>query len=99
MTTPYIPEVDMLTRKIRQARPVYSRKFYVRILLSFILLTFIIVLSTSLIFSSIYLNSIYKQISIDSINNMERFSIEFDNVFAQLKQSNIFLRQFSDVNF
>lgn len=76
-----------------------SKKLYLEILLSFIILTFIIVLSTSFVFSSIYLKSIYEQLTSDSINSSERLSVEFDNVFEQLEQTSIYLRQSPDVYF
>lgn len=75
-----------------------TRKYYTKVLLSFIIMAFLIVLSTSLVFSSMYMNSIYKQLSIDSVNNMEKLTSEFDNVFKQFKDTNIYLNQVPDIN-
>lgn len=75
-----------------------TRKYYTKVLLSFIIMAFLIVLSTSLVFSSMYMNTIYKQLSIDSVNDMEKLTSEFDNVFKQFKDTNIYLNQVPDIN-
>lgn len=75
-----------------------TRKYYTKVLFSFIIMAFLIVISTSLIFSSMYMNSIYKQLSIDSINDIEKLTSEFDNAFKQFKDTNIYLNQVPDIN-
>lgn len=61
-------------------------------------MAFLIVLSTSLIFSGMYMHNINNQLAIDSINDIEKLTGEFDNVFKQFNDTNLYLTQVPDIN-
>lgn len=61
-------------------------------------MAFLIVLSTSLIFSAMYMHNINNQLAIDSINDIEKLTGEFDNVIKQFKDTNLYLTQVPDIN-
>ncbi len=84
--------------KLFQKGNFFTRKYYTKVLFSFIIMAFLIVISTTLIFSSMYMDSIYRQLSLDSINDIEKLTSEFDNVFKQFKDTNIYLNQVPDIN-
>ncbi len=88
----------MFLRKFPIKMPTIARKLYFKLLMSFIILAVIIVLSTSLIFSTMYINSIYSQLSIEYTYSLERLNSDFDNIFNQIKQINLYLRQSTEIN-
>lgn len=76
----------------------HTKKLYSKVLFSFILMAILIVLSTSIIFSTMYIRNIYNQLSVDSINNVKKLTVEFDNTFKQIRDMNLYLTQVPDVN-
>lgn len=70
-----------------------SRHFYVRLLLSFILLTILIVVSIFIIFSNDFMKTLNNQITIDSINSVDKLNSEFDYLFKQMVQSEFLLEE------
>lgn len=81
-----------------QGRTRHGRKLYFKVLLSFILMAFLIVLTTSLIFYSMYIGNIYEQLSKDSVNSVAQLASEFDSVFREFRQINLYLIQQPDIN-
>lgn len=82
----------MLLRK-PQKNSFLSRHFYVRLFLSFILLTILIVVSISTIISNDFMKTLNNQITIDSINSVDKLNSEIDYLFKQMIQSEILLEE------
>lgn len=76
----------------------YKKQYFIKLLLTFTVLTFVIVISTTSIFTSMYMKSISHQLYVDYNYSLSRLSNEFDNIFIQLTQESISLKQNSDIN-
>ena len=79
----------MLCTKYKLKGSGFSKKLFFNILISFMVLVFLLVASFFLIFSNIYKSTIYENITSESMSSLERFNMEFDSLFSQLKQMNI----------
>ncbi len=77
---------------------IHGKMLYWQVLLSFIGMALLIVLSTSLIFSALYIRNIYRQLAVDSTNNIQRLTAEFDSEFKKISEINLYLNQVPDVN-
>jgi len=90
---------DMILRSLNSiVKQFHITKLYSKVLFSFIIMVVVMVLSTSLIFSTMYIKNINKQLTIDSINNIDRLATDFDNTFKQIHNMSIYLSQVPDVN-
>ncbi|MGE5613703.1 MAG: helix-turn-helix domain-containing protein [Bacillota bacterium] len=76
----------------------FIKNYYIKLLLSFIFMTTIIIISLSILYSDIYLENIYNQLKIEYINGLDRINVNLDSIVVQLEQTNIYLRQNTDVN-
>lgn len=83
----------MLHKNIQLGNSSFSKKLFFNMLISFVTLIFLLVVSFYLLFSKIYNDTIFKYISSESISSLDRFSMEFDEIFSQIKQMNISISQ------
>ncbi len=81
-----------------QRKAFYTKSFYIKVLFSFVVIILLTVLSTSLIFSAPYMGNIYTQLTKDSFSTIERLKGEFDNVFKQISDMNLYLTRIPDIN-
>lgn len=88
----------MFNTKIHIHSGNFTKKLFFNILISFMVLVFLLVASFFLIFSNIYTSTVFKNISSDSMGSLERFDMEFDSIFSQIKQMNIAISQNSNIN-
>lgn len=79
-------------------KTLHPKKLYWRVLFSFLMMVLLIVLSTSLIFAAMYLGNVYRQLSRDSIHNVEKLAAEVDNEFKRFEDINLYLTKVPDVN-
>lgn len=76
----------------------YKKQYFLKLLITFTVLTFVIVISTTSIFTSMYMKNISHQLYVDYNYSLSRLSNEFDNIFIQLTQESVSLKQNSDIN-
>lgn len=69
-----------------------------KLYLTFLFLILIIIILITSVFSSLYAQSLNKSISADSVSSLDRFSTEFNNIFNQVVNINMLLREDSDVS-
>lgn len=81
-----------------QKKSPFIKNYYIKLLLSSILMSTIIVISISIVFSNIYTDSIYNQLKVEYINGLDRISANLDNIVSQIEQTNIYLRQNTEIS-
>ncbi len=89
---------NLLSRGLSKNNAYYKKQYFVRLLITFTLLSFVIVISTTSVFTSMYIRNVSNQLYVDYNYSLSRLANEFDNIFIQLTQESISLKQNSDIN-
>lgn len=76
----------------------YKKQYFVRLLITFTVLSFVIVISTTSVFTGMYIKNVSNQLYVDYNYSLSRLANEFDNIFIQLTQESVSLKQNSDIN-
>lgn len=76
----------------------YGRKYFSLLLAAFTILAFATVVSTTFVLTGMFMKDISDQLYTDYKYSLTRLGNEFDNIFIQMSQTYISLKQNSDIN-
>lgn len=89
---------NLLFFKKMPQKALYGKKYFSLLLATFTVLAFATVISTVFALTGMFMSDISDQLYTDYKYSLTRLANEFDNIFIQMSQTYISLRQNSDVN-